>query len=50
VYDLSKRTALYVNYAQLSNKVGFANNVGSAAASAGGVKSSGFDVGVRHSF
>lgn len=50
VYDLSKRTALYVTYAELKNKAGFANNVGSAAASAGGVKSSGFDVGVRHSF
>ena len=50
VYDLSKRTALYATYAQLSNKAGFANNVGSAAASIGGVKSSGFDVGVRHSF
>lgn len=50
VYDLSKRTALYATYAQLNNKAGFANNVGSAAASIGGVKSSGFDVGVRHSF
>ena len=50
VYDLSKRTALYATYAELKNKAGFANNVGSAAASAGGVKSSGFDVGVRHSF
>lgn len=49
-YDLSKRTALYGTYAQLSNKAGFANSVGGAAASAGGVKSSGFDIGVRHSF
>jgi predicted porin len=49
-YDLSKRTALYGTYAALSNKAGFANTVGGAAASAGGVKSSGFDIGVRHSF
>jgi len=50
VYDLSKRTALYTTYSQLKNEAGFANNVGSAAASAGGVKSKGFDIGVRHSF
>ena len=50
VYDMSKRTALYATYAQLKNEAGFANTVGSAAASAGGVKSKGFDIGVRHSF
>jgi predicted porin len=50
VYDLSKRTAVYATYAQIKNEVGFANSVGSAAASAGGVKSKGFDVGVRHAF
>ncbi|MGV0962218.1 MAG: porin, partial [Limnohabitans sp.] len=50
VYDLSKRTAFYATYAVLKNEDGFANSVGSAAASAGGVKSKGFDIGVRHSF
>ena len=50
VYDLSKRTAFYATYAVLKNEAGFANNVGSAAASADGVKSKGFDIGVRHNF
>jgi predicted porin len=50
VYDLSKRTAVYATYAELKNEAGFANSVGSAAASAGGVKSKGYDIGVRHSF
>ena len=50
VYDLSKRTAVYATYAQIKNEAGFANSVGSAAASAGGVKSTGYDIGVRHSF
>lgn len=50
VYDLSKRTAVYATYAQIKNEAGFANSVGSAAASAGGVKSKGYDIGVRHSF
>ena len=50
VYDLSKRTALYTTYSQLKNEAGFANSVGSVAASAGGVKVTGFDIGVRHSF
>ena len=50
VYDLSKRTALYATYAQIKNEAGFANTVGSALTSAGGEKSKGFDIGVRHSF
>ena len=50
VYDLSKRTALYATYAELKNEAGFANSVGSAAASATGIKSKGYDIGVRHSF
>ena len=50
VYDLSKRTAVYATYAELKNEAGFGNSVGSAAASAGGVKSKGYDIGVRHSF
>jgi len=50
VYDLSKRTALYATYARLNNKDGWANTVGSAATSAGGKDSRGFDLGIRHSF
>lgn len=50
VYDLSKRTALYTTYSELKNEAGFANTVGSAAASEGGIKVKGFDIGVRHSF
>ncbi|MFG6432366.1 porin [Roseateles sp. LYH14W] len=49
-YNLSKRTALYTTVAQISNDgaARFALS-GSPAVAAGG-KSSGFDVGVRHSF
>ncbi|MDO9014641.1 MAG: porin, partial [Polynucleobacter sp.] len=50
VYDMSKRTALYVTYSRLKNESNFANSVGSAAASAGGVSSKGFDIGARHTF
>ncbi len=52
VYDLSKRTALYTNYSQVSNdgsgkkfKVGGGNNVTTA-----GGGSTGYEFGVRHSF
>jgi len=48
-YDLSKRTALYGNYAQLNNEEGSANTVGSSPANSG-VTSKGFEVGIRHSF
>ncbi len=50
VYDLSKRTALYATYARLTNEEGFANTIGSAASSTGGVNSKGFEFGIRHNF
>ncbi|WP_422012535.1 porin [Roseateles sp.] len=50
-YNLSKRTALYTTYSQIDNKGNARFLVaGSPAATAGGQKSSGVDVGVRHSF
>ena len=48
-YDLSKRTALYANYAVLRNRPDYGNNVGTAV-SAAGEKSRGFEAGVRHVF
>jgi predicted porin len=51
VYDLSKRTALYATYAVLKNEAGSGLSVGSAAASDfTGLKSKGFEAGVKHSF
>lgn len=51
IYSLSKRTALYTTFAQIDNKGGAKYTVaGAPAATAGGQKSSGFDVGIRHSF
>lgn len=50
VHDLSKRTVLYATVAQIDNKgTGTRFNVGLAPTSAGG-KSSGLDIGLRHSF
>jgi predicted porin len=50
-YNLSKRTALYTTYSQIDNKGNARFLVsGAPAATAGGQKSSGLDVGVRHSF
>lgn len=51
IYNLSKRTALYTTVSQIKND-GAAKFIvnGAPAATAGGQKSSGFDVGVRHSF
>jgi len=48
-YDLSKRTALYANYAVLRNEADYGNNVGTAVSSAG-QKSRGFETGIRHVF
>lgn len=50
-YNLSKRTALYTTFSQIDNN-GAAKFLvaGAPAATAGGQKSSGFDVGVKHSF
>lgn len=51
VYNLSKRTSVYATYAVLKNEAGFGNTVGSAAATDfTGVKSKGFEAGVKHSF
>jgi len=51
VYDLGKRTAAYATYSVLTNEAGYGLNVGSAAASDfTGLKSKGFEVGVKHSF
>lgn len=50
VHALSKRTALYANYAQIHNKgTGTAFNVGLGVTTPGGT-SKGYQVGVRHSF
>jgi len=51
VYNLSKRTALYTTFAQLKNDGTTRFALGGApAATANGLKSTGYDVGVRHSF
>lgn len=52
VYNLSKRTALYTTYAQIDNDgKGTYYTAGSTAGFVkAGQKSSGFDVGIRHSF
>ena len=51
VYDLSKRTSVYATYSKLDNKAGFGNGVGSAAVSDfTGLSSTGFEMGVKHSF
>jgi predicted porin len=51
IYDLSKRTSVYAAYSALTNQSGYGMNVGSAAASDfTGLKSKGFEAGVKHSF
>ncbi|MGM9483670.1 porin [Roseateles sp. NT4] len=51
IYNLSKRTALYTTFAQLKNDGTTRFALGGApAATANGQKSTGYDVGVRHSF
>jgi predicted porin len=51
VYDLSKRTSAYATYSALTNEAGAGQSVGSALASDfTGVKSKGFEVGVKHNF
>ncbi|MGE0331475.1 MAG: porin [Ramlibacter sp.] len=49
VHNLSKRTALYTTYARVSNGGG-ANSSLNDAVTAANNKSSGFDLGIRHSF
>jgi len=50
VYNLSKRTALYGGAGQIKNKDTAAFTIIGAAGSALGAKSTGYNVGVRHSF
>jgi predicted porin len=51
IYNLSKRTALYTTFAELKNDGTTRFILGGApAATANGLKSSGYDVGLRHSF
>jgi predicted porin len=50
IYNLSKRTAVYGTAAYVKNKGAATFNVNSALALAGGQKSTGAEVGVRHSF
>ena len=50
VYNLSKRTALYTTVSQIKNDGAARFAVAGSPTVAAGAKSSGFDVGVRHSF
>ena len=51
IYNMSKRTALYTTFAQLKNDGTTRFALGGApAATANGQKSTGYDVGIRHSF
>ena len=52
VHNLSKRTAIYTTYAQVKNSGGAAASAAPGAAGAPSINndSSGFDLGVRHSF
>jgi predicted porin len=50
-YDLSKRTAIYANAAQLENDAGLARTTsGNAPVVGTGFKSTGYELGLRHSF
>lgn len=49
VHNLSKRTALYANWSRISNDGGTNYNVGRAPTVAGGT-SSGYELGIRHTF
>jgi hypothetical protein len=50
VHNLSKRTALYGTYARLKNKNGAAVAINSNVTGLTNASSSGFDLGIRHSF
>jgi len=50
VHNLSKRTALYTNYASLSNKNGAAFGVAGGLGGVADKRSSGIEFGVKHSF
>ena len=49
VHDLSKRTNLYVAYADISNKKGATASVGDSSNDGAGYQS-GFNIGIRHKF
>jgi len=49
VHNLSKRTALYTTYARVKNKGGAASAL-NGSVTAANAKSSGLDLGIRHSF
>ncbi|HRD94997.1 MAG TPA: porin [Rubrivivax sp.] len=52
VYDVSKRTALYVHASQVDNDAGlrFVAGGGGKTNGVGGFKSTGYELGIRHSF
>jgi predicted porin len=50
VYNLSKRTAMYGTYSQIKNEGAAAFTVGTGNGSAAGLKSTGYEVGLRHAF
>jgi predicted porin len=50
VYNLSKRTALYTTYARISNDGAASFVVSSGPAAVAGKASTGYDIGIRHSF
>lgn len=50
VHNLSKRTSLYTSYARISNKNGAAYGVSGGVGGAANQNSSGFELGVKHSF
>jgi predicted porin len=51
IHNLSKRTALYADYAQINNKGAQTFKIGNTSPNLlGGQKSKAFDVGIRHSF
>ena len=49
VHNLSKRTALYTTFARVSNKNGAASAL-NGSVTAAGRNSTGYDIGIRHSF
>ncbi|WP_425257594.1 porin [Rubrivivax sp. RP6-9] len=53
VYDLSKRTSVYAHFSQVDNDAGLrftTSGSGPSVAGISGFKSTGYEVGVRHSF
>jgi predicted porin len=50
VHNLSKRTALYATLARVKNRDGAPITLGGATAGVGNFSSTGYDLGIRHSF